>query len=199
MDNTTEQLDDSFQLTQPINSVEWVERTTLTSNGYNPNHVARPELRLLKISIMADGWTQPIVAREDGEIVDGFHRWTISADPDISALTNGLVPVVRLRASLDMSDQIASTIRHNRARGQHGVVPMADIVTSLKDDHGLSDEQVKKKLGMDTEEVERLYDTRGMPVRGSDDDFNKGWTPGDREIFQTNEWEAAQTRDKETA
>ena len=123
---------------QPIDAVEWVARDTLTSNGYNPNHVARPELKLLKLSIMADGWTQPIVAREDGQIVDGFHRWTISADPEISALTNGLVPVVRLRPALEMADQMASTIRHNRARGQHGVIPMADIVTSLKDDHGLS-------------------------------------------------------------
>ena len=172
---------------QPIDAVEWVPRDTLTSNGYNPNHVARPELKLLKISILADGWTQPIVAREDGEIVDGFHRWTISADPEIAKLTGGLVPVVRLRPALDMADQMASTIRHNRARGQHGVVPMADIVTSLKDDHGLSDDQVKEKLGMETEEVERLYDTSGMTVRGSEEEFNKGWVPGDREIYEMNQ------------
>tara|TARA_R100000306_G_C4364835_1_gene137095 strand:+ start:556 stop:1110 length:555 start_codon:yes stop_codon:yes gene_type:complete len=184
-------------MTQPIDAVEWVTRDTLTANGYNPNHVARPELRLLKLSIMADGWTQPIVAREDGEIVDGFHRWTIAGDPDISVLTGGLVPVVRLRTSLSMPDQIASTIRHNRARGQHIIVPMADIVTSLKDEHGLSDAQVKQKLGMDSEEVERLYDTSGMPGRGSDDDFNKGWTTGERGVYQTDEWEAAQARAKE--
>ena len=169
---------------QPIDAVEWVARDTLTSNGYNPNHVARPELKLLKLSIMADGWTQPIVAREDGQIVDGFHRWTISADPEISALTNGLVPVVRLRPALEMADQMASTIRHNRARGQHGVIPMADIVTSLKDDHGLSDTEVQQKLGMDTEEVERLYDNSGMPVRGSDEDFGEGGVTGERKIIQ---------------
>jgi ParB-like chromosome segregation protein Spo0J len=174
-------------LKQPINAVEWVTRDALTANGYNPNHVARPELKLLKLSIMADGWTQPIVARADGEIVDGFHRWTIAADPEISTLTGGLVPVVRLRSALDMADQIASTIRHNRARGQHTVLPMADIVTSLKDEHGLSDAQVKQKLGMDNEEVERLYDTSGMPTRGSDDAFHKGWTTGERGIYEVNQ------------
>lgn len=184
MKNTMQDPSVLFQLKQPIDAVEWVARDTLTSNGYNPNHVARPELKLLKLSILADGWTQPIVARDDGEIVDGFHRWTISADPEISALTGGLVPVVRLRPTLEMADQMASTIRHNRARGQHGVIPMADIVTSLKDDHGLTDAQVKQKLGMDNEEVDRLYDTSGMPVRGSDEGFSKGWTTGDRDIIQ---------------
>ena len=172
---------------QPIDAVEWVDRDTLKSNAYNPNHVARPELKLLKLSILADGWTQPIVAREDGQIVDGFHRWTISADPEISALTNGLVPVVRLRSTLEMADQMASTIRHNRARGQHGVIPMADIVTSLKDEHGLSDSEVQQKLGMDIEEVERLYDNSGMPIRASDEDFNKGWVTGERKIIEINE------------
>ena len=162
---------------QPLDSIEWVTRDSLTANDYNPNHVARPELALLKLSLLADGWTQPIVARTDGEIVDGFHRWTLSADPDIAAMTDGLVPVVRLSESLSASHQMASTIRHNRARGIHGIMPMSDIVRSLLDEYDLSPKDLQKMLGMDSEEVERLADTTGMTERGSKDDFNKGWKP----------------------
>ena len=162
---------------QPLDTIEWVTRDSLTANDYNPNHVARPELALLKLSLLADGWTQPIVARTDGEIVDGFHRWTLAADPDIAAMTDGLVPVVRLSGSLSASHQMASTIRHNRARGIHGIMPMSDIVRSLLDEHDLSPKDLQKILGMDAEEVDRLADTTGMTERGSQDDFNKGSKP----------------------
>ena len=94
---------------------------------------------------------------------------------------------MRLRPTLEMADQMASTIRHNRARGQHGIIPMADIVTSLKEEHGLSNTEVQQKLGMDTEEVERLYDNSGMPVRGSEEEFGKGWVTGERKIIEINE------------
>src|SRR5258708_4407167 len=80
-------------ISQPIGHVHWVKRSLLRANDYNPNHVAPPELALLKVSIMEDGWTQPIVIRKDYEIVDGFHRWTVSGDPEVSALTDGMVPV----------------------------------------------------------------------------------------------------------
>ena len=159
----------------PLDKIEWVERDTLKANDYNPNHVARPELELLKLSILADGWTQPIVVRGDGEIVDGFHRWTIAGDPKIAALSGGLVPVVRLDAATSMADQMASTIRHNRARGIHGIMPMSTIVMSLLHDHKLPSEHLQKILGMDEEEVERLADTGGMTELGSQSGFNKGW------------------------
>ena len=138
---------------QPLDTIEWVNRGELFANGYNPNHVAPPEMALLKLSILADGWTQPIVARTTGEIVDGFHRWTISADPEVAALTGGLIPVVRLAAELSTSHQMASTIRHNRARGTHGIMPMTDIVRSLLDDHDLETKDLQVMLGMDREEV----------------------------------------------
>ena len=162
---------------QPLDRIEWIERSELRSNDYNPNHVARPELALLKLSILADGWTQPIVARSTGEIVDGFHRRSLAADPEIAALTDGLVPVVRLSDELPMSHQIASTIRHNRARGTHGINPMTEIIRSLLDTHQISSEELQKTLGMDKEEVERLADTSGMPDYGSEAEFNKGWKP----------------------
>lgn len=163
---------------QPISSVKWLDRNLLRANDYNPNKVARPEMRLLKLSIMEDGWTQPIVCRDDYEIVDGFHRWQVSGDPEISALTDGQVPVVFLRASVGAQHQRMSTIRHNRARGTHLVVRMADIVGDLLQS-GLSPEEIMRRLQMEDEEVDRLADKRGMPIRAGKPVFNKGWQPGE--------------------
>lgn len=161
---------------QPLMKVEWVPREALHANNYNPNHVAPIEMHLLKISILEDGWTQPIVVRPDGEIVDGFHRWTCSAEPEIAAMTGGKVPVVRL-LDLDRDHQIMSTIRHNRARGTHAVLKMADIVRSLIDDEGCTYEEVMSRLQMEFEEVDRLYDRSGITKRASKDAFNTGWVP----------------------
>lgn len=160
----------------PINNVEWKNRDDLHANNYNPNHVAPPELRLLKISIMEDGWTQPIVIRPDGEIVDGFHRWLVSDDPEVRELTGGNVPVVVLDVKSG-DHQMMSTIRHNRARGSHGVLPMAEIVRRLIDDEGMSRKGVMNLLQMEDEEVERLYDRGGMVKRGRAEDFGNSWVP----------------------
>lgn len=162
-------------MTQPIDAVEWVARDELHANGYNPNHVAPPELKLLKLSILEDGWTQPIVALPDGEIVDGFHRWTIAADAKVAALTDGRVPVVRI--SPDAAQQRMATIRHNRARGTHAVVPMADIVAELVE-LGIERTEIMRRLGMDGEEVDRLVERGVMTKRGSADDFGRAWKPG---------------------
>ncbi|MEY4952037.1 MAG: Faecalibacterium phage Taranis [Pseudomonadota bacterium] len=159
---------------QPVGRVQWVDRATLKPNHYNPNHVAPPELELLITSIIEDGWTQPIVALEDGTIVDGFHRYTVSADPRLQAMTGGLVPVVRV--DLDPTHRMMSTIRHNRARGEHGVLPMANIVRSMYED-GVPQEEIQKRLGMEDEEVERLLDRSGMTVRGSAEGFGRAWVP----------------------
>lgn len=160
---------------QPVASVQWIDRNELYSNDYNPNHVAPPELKLLKLSIMTDGWTQPIVARDDGQIVDGFHRWLLSADPEISGLTGGMVPVVRLSGDPGVEHQMMATIRHNRARGTHRVLQMADIVVVLAEH--MTVKQIMKSLGMEKEEVERLCDTSGSPNKMGSDTFNKGWVP----------------------
>ena len=164
---------------QPLSAITWVDPKTLHANSYNPNKVATPEMRLLKTSILEDGWTQPIVARPDGEIVDGFHRWTLgSTDKDVKAMTGGLVPVVRLQDA-DMAHQMMSTVRHNRARGSHAVLKMADIVRDLRDKEGLTEQEIMARLSMEDEEVERLYDASGMIKRGRSEGFNKGWEPDD--------------------
>lgn len=159
---------------QPVSNVKWIPRERLKANSYNPNHVAPPERRLLKISLLEDGWTAPIVVRSDMEIVDGFHRWTVSADKAVYAMTNGFVPVVFLDESKSLSDQMMSTIRHNRARGTHHVVKMSEIVESLASD-GLTDDEIASRLQMESEEVSRLLDKGNMLKRGSREEFNRGW------------------------
>ncbi len=162
----------------PVSTVVWVKRENLHANDYNPNHVAPDEMDLLKLSIIEDGWTQPIVVRPDGEIVDGFHRWLCSEDPDVGGMTEFMVPVVILE-KVDAEHQRMSTVRHNRARGTHAVLRMADIVRDLRDNHGMSPEDIQRRLGMEEEEYERLYSNADMRERGGADDFGKGWVPGD--------------------
>lgn len=161
-------------MNQPLNDVQWVPRETLTANTYNPNHVATAELALLKQSILEDGWTQPIVARTDGEIVDGYHRWLTSADPEIAKMTNGLIPVVRLNPN-DPAHQMASTVRHNRARGIHGIDPMVNIVRELIEKAGWTHETFEERLGMEPEEVNRLASEETMASKTGQAEFGKGW------------------------
>lgn len=164
-------------LNDPVSNVKWIHRDKLAPNNYNPNAVAPPELKLLAVSILEDGWTQPIVVLplNDGtyQIVDGFHRWTLSGTEALSKY-GGMVPVVEVKQ--DPVHQKMSTIRHNRARGTHGVLPMAKIVRSIIES-GVSMEEMRIRLGMDKEEVERLNDRRGTPTRVADSSkgFSESW------------------------
>lgn len=160
---------------QPVNAVQWIDRADLEPNDYNPNRVAPPELELLKISILEDGWTQPIVVNGQNEIVDGFHRWTVSGDPEVAALTGGKVPVVKVTPK-DGEHQKMSTIRHNRARGVHGVLDMAKIIQSMVD-AGLSKDEIMARLQMEEEEVIRLCLRVGIPKTAlvADSEFSKAW------------------------
>ena len=162
---------------QPLDKIEWIDREKLTANNYNPNKVAPTELKLLKTSILEDGWTQPIVINTDHTIVDGFHRWTISGHKEIFALTKGKVPVVIIRPK-DKSAQQMATIRHNRARGTHGVLEMSNIITDMVA-AGVSGDEIVKRLGMEKEEVVRLLFRAGIPKSEvfQDKEFSKSWTP----------------------
>ncbi len=161
----------------PLSNIRWVDPATLHANDYNPNHVFSPELKLLKLSILEDGWTQPIVVRPDGEIVDGFHRWTLGLkDDEVRAVSGNLVPVVVLAEGKSKSDQIIATVRHNRARGQHGVLKMGAIVRQLQAE-GLTAAEIERRLGMDPEERDRLGDMRGSPEKAGKDSFGRGWVP----------------------
>lgn len=160
----------------PIAVVKWVDPKKLHSNSYNPNRVFKLELELLKRSILEDGWTQPIVVRPDMEIVDGFHRWTLgSTDPEVAAVAGGLIPVVILPVS-DPVRQMASTVRHNRARGQHGILKMGEIVRAAQE-RGATEDQICEQFGMEPEEVDRLADIRSSPEHAGKDSFGMGWVP----------------------
>lgn len=162
---------------QPVNGVRWVHRDALRANDYNPNAVAPPEMELLKRSIMEDGWTQPIVVHTDGTIVDGFHRWTVSGILEVYRLTDGYVPVVML-PNKTAEDRRISTVRHNRARGSHAVLKMADIVEHLLR-RGVPADEIEARLGMEREEIVRLANRKGIPKTAiiSGSRWSKSWTP----------------------
>lgn len=159
--------------------MQWLDPKLLRANDYNPNRVFPLERKLLKTSILEDGWTQPIVARRVGdvfEVIDGFHRWSLaSTDPEVAAMTDGLVPVVVLEPR-DAVAQMMSTVRHNRARGQHGVLKMGEIVRAAQV-AGLSEDAICDGFGMEVEEIDRLADIRESPQHAGKDSFGRGWVP----------------------
>ena len=160
----------------PLDAVRWVDPATLYANDYNPNHVFGPELALLKCSILEDGWTQPIVIQPDGQIVDGFHRWSLAVrDEEVRAQGLGFVPVVTLNER-SKSDQVFSTVRHNRARGQHGLLAMSEIVRGLVE-RGMPGPEIMLRMGLDSEELRRLTDMRGTSATVGKDSYGRGWVP----------------------
>ena len=166
--------------TEPVDCVLWVKNDTVHANDYNPNSVAPPEMELLRLSIASDGYTQPIVSMKDGEdtreVIDGFHRNRVGKEcEDIQKRVHGYLPVVTIRESQKgLNDRVASTIRHNRARGKHGVESMSDIVVDLKK-RNWSDKKISKELGMDADEVLRLAQISGLTELFADKVFSKAW------------------------
>lgn len=163
----------------PVDLVEWVPSESVEANDYNPNTVAPPEMELLRVSIAADGYTQPIVTNaEDAKriVVDGFHRNRVGKEcPDVAETLMGYLPVVQIRdATQDRGNSIAATIRHNRARGKHSVVKMTDIVLELKR-RNWSDRKIGKELGMDDDEVLRLSQIGGLADAFADREFSQAW------------------------
>lgn len=144
-----------MNLFAPLSSLQWVERTVLHSNDYNPNKVSEDNLQLLTQSILTNGWTLPIVVRPDYTIIDGFHRWTVSGREPLLSKLNGKVPVVIVDHQGDESADVYGTITHNRARGTHLLEPMKVIVKKLLDE-GKTINEIGCQLGMKPEEVFRL-------------------------------------------
>ncbi len=174
---------------EPVDCVLWVKGEEISSNDYNPNSVAPPEMKLLERSIGEDGYTQPIVAwrTEAGfEVVDGFHRNRVGKEsPAIRERVLGHLPVTVINSTREgRSDRIASTIRHNRARGKHKVQAMSDIVVELKR-RNWSDEKIGKELGMDPDEVLRLTQITGLAEMFQDQEFSKSWDIGIGQIEES--------------
>lgn len=176
--------------TEPVDCVLWVKNDTVHANDYNPNSVAPPEMELLRLSISADGYTQPIVSMLESngktrEVIDGFHRNRVGKEcEDIQARVHGYLPVVTINEECkDLNDRMASTIRHNRARGKHKIDAMSEIVMDLKK-RNWSNEKISKNLGMDSDEVLRLSQIGGLAELFSDKEFSKSWVA---ELSQSDE------------
>lgn len=158
----------------PVYNVKSVPIDKIQANAYNPNAVAPPEMKLLYKSILEDGYTMPIVCYklDDGkyEIVDGFHRYTImKKHKDIYDRENGCLPVVTIDRPL--SNRMASTIRHNRARGSHSIELMTNIVAELVES-GMSDAWIMRNIGMDADELLRLKQVSGLAALFKDREFS---------------------------
>lgn len=162
---------------QPIDAVRWVPIEKVQANDYNPNSVAENEMRLLHTSISHDGYTQPVVTIYDTEldkyiIVDGFHRYTtMLRNEDIRATTGGLLPVVVIDKPIN--DRMASTVRHNRARGKHAINGMAQLVFNMLD-NGWADEAICHEIGLELDELIRLKST-GFGKLFANVDYKRTW------------------------
>lgn len=169
----------------PVYEVLSVPIEKVVPNTYNPNAVAPPEMKLLYESIREDGYTMPIVcyyvkSQDRYVIVDGFHRYRIMLDhDDIFAREEGRLPVVVIDKSID--NRMASTIRHNRARGSHDVDLMSNIVKELHE-LGRSDEWISKHLGMEKDEIFRLKQITGLTSLFKDAEFGRAWVPDEDEF-----------------
>lgn len=164
-----------MKLKSPVYNVMAVPIEEIQANSYNPNAVAPPEMRLLYESIKEDGYTMPIVCYKlpNGkyEIVDGYHRYTVMlTHRDIYERENGKLPVVVI--DKDVSNRMASTIRHNRARGQHSIELMMNIVGELKKS-GMSDTWIMKEIGMDADELLRYKQLSGLAEMFKDREFTQ--------------------------
>lgn len=168
----------------PVYNVIAVPIDKIKPNTYNPNSVAPPEMKLLYESIKEDGYTMPIVCyyaqKEDiYVIVDGFHRYRIMLEyPDIYEREEGMLPVSVIDKPIDR--RMASTIRHNRARGSHSVDLMSNIIKELHE-IGRSDAWISKHLGMDRDEILRLKQITGLTALFKDVKFGKAWKPAQEE------------------
>ena len=164
----------------PVYNVLRIPINKIQANTYNPNAVAPPEMKLLYDSIKEDGYTMPIVCYyleniDKYEIVDGYHRYTVMLNhKDIYNRENGCLPVVVIKK--DISNRMASTVRHNRARGSHDLDLMINIVAELKE-AGMSDAWVLKHLGMDADELLRLKQISGLASLFKDQEFSNSWEP----------------------
>ena len=166
---------------EPVDMIRWVKAENVRANDYNPNSVAPPEMKLLELSILEDGYTQPIVTNleEDVRIViDGFHRNRVGRESDaVRQRIRGYLPVVQIRASQQSKEnRMASTIRHNRARGKHQVEAMTNIVLDLRR-RNWSNDKIGKQLGMDPDEVLRLAQIGGLADMFLDREFSEAWEP----------------------
>ena len=163
---------------QPIDFVRWIPIEKVEPNDYNPNSVASIEMQLLYKSIEHDGYTQPIVTIYDPEkgkyiIVDGFHRYYVcKMNSDIMEKNHRMLPIVVI--DKDINERMASTVRHNRARGEHSVDGMGSLVFSMFE-NGMTDAEICNELGMEPEEILKLKHITGFSKLFENAEYKQSW------------------------
>ncbi len=171
----------------PINRVLWIPIERIQANNYNPNSVASTEMRLLYVSIREDGYTQPIVTIYDEQIdkyviIDGFHRYFVAKkNKDILESTEGALPIVVLDKS--MNERMASTVRHNRARGSHSIKGMSNMVFEMLE-NGWDDAMICNHLGMEADEIVRLKHITGFSKLFANTEYSKSWQTKNQLLLQ---------------
>lgn len=172
------QLKNTKTFCSPVYNIKAIPIDKIEANSYNPNHVAPPEMKLLYESIKSDGYTMPVVVyqipdKDKYEIVDGYHRYTVMlTHKDIYEREHGMLPCSIIDKPIE--DRMASTIRHNRARGTHSPELMVNIVNELKE-AGMSDNWIMKNIGMDADELLRLKQIGGLAQLFMDEEYGNGW------------------------
>ena len=164
-------------MTHPIERIQWLDAELLTANSYNPNCVYNQELKLLEHSLLTSGWIQPILVTQDYEVIDGFHRWSLTRmSPKVKALTDGKVPCCVME--LTEPERMMLTIRINRAKGSHIAVKMHEIVAKLVEEHGVAKQDVAKGIGATTAEVDLLVmDGVFKKLDIQNHKYSKAWYP----------------------
>lgn len=173
----------------PVDCVLWIKQEDIHANAYNPNAVAPPEMALLERSIVEDGYTQPVVVWQESngqyEIIDGFHRSLVGQSLLVHSRVHGRLPVtITNQSKTALADRMASTIRHNRARGEHNTELMQNIVSELVQ-AGMSDHWIMQHIGMDVDELLRLKQLTGLAALFKDAEFSRSWMTDDREMEES--------------
>lgn len=171
----------------PINKVHWIPIEQIQANNYNPNSVASTEMKLLYVSIREDGYTQPIVTIYDEQIdkyiiIDGFHRYFVAKkNKDILDSTEGKLPIVVLDKTIN--ERMASTVRHNRARGSHSIKGMSNMVFEMLE-NGWDDVMICNHLGMEADEIVRLKHITGFSKLFANTEYSKSWQTKNQLLLQ---------------
>ena len=162
----------------PISTVKWVEVNKLKANDYNPNVVFSKEMELLKLSILKNGWIQPILVTHEYVIIDGFHRASLAkSDKKVNALTGGKVPVVIME--LSEPERMLLTIRINRAKGSHIAIKMSDLIKRVVNEYGMPIDEICRQIGATKDEVELLLmdDVFKKFDITKESKYSKAWVP----------------------
>lgn len=164
-------------MTDPIDNIQWRATSELKANDYNPNVVITPELRLLEFSILKTGWIQPVLVDPDDNIIDGFHRWSLTRDSKaLQERYDGKLPVAVIDCT--RAEAMMLTIRINRAKGTHIAIRMSQVVRELIDVHGVSPDDVAKEIGAGRKEVDLLYQENMFKARDiKNAKYSVAWEP----------------------